>query len=437
MCLLGIVVILFLSALTHISVLSALTAAFSFCVLVSLYARFVPPEDLEISARPNPVRDRDISLQQQARIVDGFPEAVIIINHQERILYANAAAKSLLGISDLGGLFSGLIRNPSVQRLVTEVLGGQIPDPVIYDIDTPIERHIRVIGSPIAPDNDTNAETSDIKRAVIVFYDMTQMIHGNTMRADFLANASHELKTPIASLLGYIETLRGHARDDEKARDMFLGIMQEQAERMQRLINDLLSLRRIELLEHVIPTETADLFLASRAAIESVKPLAKSRNVKINYTGPKDAPVTGTQDELVQIILNLLDNALTVTPAYGKITLSIDLVPEWTFGQGFLNDPLFKDGAKRRIVTPENITGAYARLRLTDEGPGFAREHLPRLGERFYKIQEGETGRTRGTGLGLAIVKHIVRRHRGGLLIESAKDVGTVFTLLVPVPEDI
>lgn len=430
-CLLGCFVILCLSALTEIAVLHAIFAALIFCGLIALYGRLVPPDEPASYASRSASRDRDMSLRQQARIMDGFAEAVIMINHQERILYANESARQLLSIKDLGGLFSGLIRDPDVGQLVTDILAGKVPDPVIYTTDMPVERHIRVVGSPLAPEKDTDG----IKRAIIVFYEITDLVLSNTMRADFLANASHELKTPIASLLGYIETLRGHAREDTQARETFLEIMQKQAERMQRLIDDLLSLRRIELVEHLEPDETADLFLATRAAIESVTPLAKSRHIKLKYIGPKSVPVTGVQDELVQVILNLLDNAVSVTSSHDAITLSVDLLPHWTPGQMFSSDPLFEHAARRRIVVPKNISGSYARLRVRDPGPGFARDHIPRLGERFYKIEGRENRGHKGTGLGLAIVKHIMLRHRGGLLIESAEGVGTEFTLIFPTPQ--
>ena len=271
--------------------------------------------------------------------------------------------------------------------------------------------------------------------ALIFFYDVTEYMLAHTQRADFLANASHELKTPVASLLGYMETLRGHAKDDPKAQEKFLGIMQSQAERMQRLIDDLLSLRRIEQIEHIAPNETADLFLAAKAAIEAVEPLAQKRRVKIKLSGTENALVTGHQDELIQLILNLLDNAVKISSAKSNVAISIEHTESWRPGQAFSETQFSGETGIRRIVSLVNTDQAHYVLRLRDQGPGFARDHLPRIGERFYRISGDLSSKEKGTGLGLAIVKHITRRHRGGLLIQSGIGEGTEFTILIPAAE--
>ena len=372
----------------------------------------------------------DHSLREQARLADGFHEALVIINKREEILYANPAAKTLFGLIGDDNNVADLIQDLEVLAIVKETLSGGTPDPVTLHRETPVEQHIRVMTSGIYSEE----ETGVIQRAIIVFYDITDLVRVDTMRADFLANASHELKTPLASLMGYIETLRGHAKDDPEAQAVFLGIMQQQAERMQRLINDLLSLRRIEIVEHLAPEETADLYLATRAAMDAVKPLAKNLGVKIKYNGPKEALVVGIQDKLVQLVLNILDNAMLVTPEKGSIDLSLEIMDEWQAIALYSNDAKFEYAPRREIVSPIEPGRGFAVLRIKDKGPGFAPEHLPRIGERFYKI-EGHTNREKqGTGLGLAIVKHIMRRHRGGLFIESAEGVGTIFTILLPLP---
>jgi len=272
-------------------------------------------------------------------------------------------------------------------------------------------------------------------RAVIVFYDVTDLERANALRADFLANASHELKTPVASLLGYIETLNGHAKDDEEARTMFLGIMQQQAKRMQRLISDILSLRRIELSEHKAPTETADLYLAYLAAKESVAPMAKQEGLKIKYSGPKELLVLGQQDELVQLILNIIDNGVKMSRPDTTIKVSGNIIETWEPDQAFPEKPVATKSSRRHIVNPPDTKTKYAQLRIRDAGPGFKKEHLPRLSERFYRIAGDRRSQEKGTGLGLAIVKHIIVRHRGGLLIETAENVGTEFTILIPISE--
>jgi len=247
-----------------------------------------------------------------------------------------------------------------------------------------------------------------------------------------LANASHELKTPVASLLGYIETLNGHARDDEEARTMFLSIMQQQAERMQRLINDILSLRRIELSEHRAPTETAALYLAYLAAKESVAPMAKQSKIKIKYNGPKELLVKGKQDELVQLVLNIIDNGVKMTKPGEIIQVSGENIVGWQPAEAFSQTPIADISAKRRIVSPPEPGASFAQLRIKDKGPGFKKEYLPRLSERFYRVVGDRSSQEKGTGLGLAIVKHIILRHRGGLLVETSEGVGTEFTILIP-----
>lgn len=394
-----------------------------FCGAVSLYGQRSKADISE------PEAARDPSLKEQAKLAERFAEPILIINHHQKIIYANPAAKALFPERNIGTTLPNLAQNRDVRKLAEDTLAGRNHPPVKLQIDKPVERHFRVTGSSM-----TSAAGTDTKRrALIVFYDITSLMRANAMRADFLANASHELKTPIASLLGYIETLRGHAKDDPEARETFLVIMQQQAERMQRLIADLLSLRRIELAEHMPPKETADLYLAARAAIESVEPLATSRNVRIDFQGSRKVLVTGIQDELVQLVLNLLDNALKFSPPDASISLNLDILEDWHPGQIFTEDPEFGTAHKRRIVLPSHTGSSFAALRIRDAGPGFDREHLPRLGERFYKITDQDVSVKRGTGLGLAIVKHIILRHRGGLFVESAKGAGTKFTILLPI----
>ena len=203
---------------------------------------------------------------------------------------------------------------------------------------------------------------------------------------------------------------------------------------MQRLITDILSLRKIELAEHLVPTERADFALAAKAALEAVHPIAEMRNVTMRMKGSKkNALVMGSQDELVQLTLNLIDNAVRMSPPKSKVVLELDKIENWMPGLQF-KDIRIADGApRRRIVTPPLAGVPYWRLTIRDSGPGFNRDHLPRLGERFYRIAGDRSSKEKGTGLGLAIVKHIVRWHRGGLYIESQENVGTEFTIIMPV----
>jgi two-component system phosphate regulon sensor histidine kinase PhoR len=262
---------------------------------------------------------------------------------------------------------------------------------------------------------------------MLVLRDETDARRTERMRADFLANASHELRTPLASLTGFVETLRGHAKDDPEARDRFLAIMAEQAARMGRLVNDLLSLSRIELDEHVPPSGEADLVRVTRDVADALKPLAEARGVAVRIEAPAGGlPLSGDRDQLAQVAQNLLDNALKYSPAGSAVRVRLEQAASADAASAAGR----ADSVAVSLLSPDSRGGPYAVLRVTDEGAGIARRHLPRLAERFYRV-EGQRGD--GTGLGLAIVKHIVNRHRGGLRVESAEGVGTTFSVYLPV----
>jgi len=370
---------------------------------------------------------RTPSFKGEMRLAASLQEAVIIVDQRQQIVHMNPSAHKLFPNIRAGSNISTLSVTSNLNELVEDALAGKSPRPYIYQIFDPVERHIRVTGSALKPEN-----SEPISRAIIVFYDVTDLERANAVRADFLANASHELKTPVASLLGYIETLNGHAKDDPEARGKFLKIMQQQAERMQRLISDILSLRRIELSEHKAPTETADLYLAFLAAKEAVMPMADQRNVSITYSGPEELLVVGKQDELVQLILNIVDNAVKISSGR-SIDVEGSVIEKWESAKAFPKDYMAEGSSRRRIVNPPQTGISYAQLRIRDHGPGFDKEHLPRLSERFYRIAGDRSSAEKGTGLGLAIVKHIVLRHRGGLMVESAEKIGTEFFLVLPV----
>ena len=368
----------------------------------------------------------------ETRLAASLREAIIIVDEKSRMLHINPAAHDLFPDIRGGQSIKSVSNHELLEELVTKALAGEAPEPFVFQVYDPVERHIRVTGSILRPEPVLDEKS----RAVIIFYDVTDLERANALRSDFLANASHELKTPVASLLGYIETLNGHAKDDEEARTMFLGIMQQQAERMQRLISDILSLRAIELSAHKAPTETADLYLAYLAAKESVAPMAEQSDVKIKYSGPKELLVLGAQDELVQLALNIIDNGVKMNRSGENIQVTGELIDSWDPEEAFPETPMAAHHARRQIVIPpESMTG-FAKIRIRDSGPGFSDAHLPRLSERFYRVAGDRSSKEKGTGLGLAIVKHIILRHRGGLLIETAEGVGTEFTILIPLAPD-
>jgi two-component system phosphate regulon sensor histidine kinase PhoR len=244
----------------------------------------------------------------------------------------------------------------------------------------------------------------------VVLSDRTRERAVERMRADFIANASHELRTPLASLMGFIDTLRGPAADDPPAQQRFLGIMAEQAARMNRLIDDLLSLSRIELTEHQAPAGRVDLVALLRELVAGFEPRLIARGVTLDLVLANGLPpVLGDADQLLQVAQNLLDNAVKYGRDAGVVRLAAELAsgPRWPARAGV-------------VVT------------VADQGQGIPREHLPRLTERFYRVDTGRSRAVGGTGLGLAIVKHIVNRHRGQLAIESDVDVGTTVSVWLP-----
>jgi two-component system phosphate regulon sensor histidine kinase PhoR len=261
---------------------------------------------------------------------------------------------------------------------------------------------------------------------VVVLRDETDARRTERMRADFLANASHELRTPLASLAGFIETLRTHARDDAEARERFLEIMAEQANRMARLVDDLLSLSRIELNEHIPPAGKVDLARTVEDVSDALRPVTAARDVRI-LTEVAVGPTTviGDRDQLVQVIQNLVDNAVKYTGRGGQVRVQLAAVANSEAARA-----PSRSGIGLSLLSPDvSDAQAYVVLRVTDQGPGIARQHLPRLSERFYRVEGQRTG---GTGLGLAIVKHVVNRHRGGLIVESAEGEGATFSVYLP-----
>ena len=310
-----------------------------------------------------------------------------------------------------------------VLEALEEALYGRIESSAMFEEGGVQERVWRAVAKPLISDHASPL-------ALLWLRDETNALRNERMRADFLANASHELRTPLASLAGFVETLRGHAKDDPVARDRFLAIMTQQAERMSRLIDDLLSLSRIELNEHIPPSGAVDLNLAAADVLDALAPLVTDQKLTLDARlGPPGASgVTGDRDQVIQVIQNLVDNAIKYAGPGGAVT--IEILPIAPMED--LIAPRMPSGARLSLLSPDRAPdGLYAAVRVSDSGPGIAREHLPRLSERFYRV-EGQKGGRAGTGLGLAIVKHIINRHRGGLSVESAQGQGAAFTAYFP-----
>jgi two-component system phosphate regulon sensor histidine kinase PhoR len=333
--------------------------------------------------------------------VASLPDGAIVLDRDGRVLSFNKAAHVIAPALARGQPASLALRVPEVVEAMREVSGGGGPRSVEFAQRVPVDRwfmaHVRALDDAAAP-----------AAMMLVFHDLTPLRRVEEMRADFIANASHELRTPLASLSGFVDTLLGSAKDDAAARERFLGIMKTQAARMARLIDDLLSLSRIELSEHVHPDAPVDLFPVVRQVVDGLQTLAKDREVEIRVVAPTDKfSVPGDRDELTRVFENLVENALK----YGASGKAVDV----TFAQAQASDG-----------SPEVL------IAVRDYGPGIPAAHLPRLTERFYRVDVTQSRQEGGTGLGLSLVKHILNRHRGKLTIESTAGKGAVFTARLP-----
>jgi len=334
--------------------------------------------------------------------LDAVPDPVIALDQAGMIVHINPAAREIYALLRPGGQPSLLSRDPIFLQAIDEVLDDGRQRTVEVQERVPIDRRVRVTLTAMAD----GAAGPDVPRVVIALRDLTEQDRLGRMRADFVANASHELRTPLASLVGFIETLQGRASEDPAARTRFLGIMGQQTARMSRLVDDLLSLSRVEMREHVPPRTAIDLNETIAAAVQALEPVAKASGAALKFT-PCDGPavVLGETDEIVQVLQNLVQNALKYGAPGRPVSVSI----------------------RREARGPTSRIAVAVR----DDGPGIAPEHLPRLTERFYRVNAKSSREKGGTGLGLAIVKHIINRHRGELRIESELGKGSTFTFLI------
>ncbi|UDF03425.1 cell wall metabolism sensor histidine kinase WalK [Asticcacaulis sp. AND118] len=388
-------------------------------------------QDVPATPVPEPVRVQPEGPSFQ-EVLRAIPDPVMIVSGVEPndiagrwIVFANTAAVEAFGIVKEGGLLVSSLRYPEVLEAVDEALFGGIARDTVFETSGAQDKFWRAWTSPLPV-----AEGGMKRLSLLVIRDETDIRRIERMRADFLANASHELRTPLASLTGFIETLRGHAKDDIKARDKFLNIMASQADRMGRLIQDLLSLSRIEMNEHVPPSGEADLALCARDVMDGLSILAQEKQVSLTVKGPPPGQyfLTADRDQVLQVVQNLSDNALKYAPRGSTVELEIfnDCTLEEAFGA---RDP---SASKLVLLRPDRRDAWYTVVRVTDRGPGIRREFLPRLAERFYRVEGQKSGDRLGTGLGLAIVKHIINRHRGALVVESVAQPSVADKDLLP-----
>jgi two-component system phosphate regulon sensor histidine kinase PhoR len=345
-----------------------------------------------------------MTISALASLMSALPMPILLIDSTERIAAANPPALRLLGGAQVGRHYINALRQPAVLDAVETCLrhgqGGQA----------------RYLGREGGRDTTWSVSAGAVdlpqgRGVALSFEDVTAVEEAGAMRRDFVANVSHELRTPVTALAGFIETLRGAARDDPKARERFLGIMEREAARMSQLVSDLLSLSRVEQEERLRPTGKVDLSNLTLQVAALLEPVAARDRVRIETRLP-EAPVwvPGDEEQLRQVLSNLVSNAVKYGGADREVVVELGM-----------------PGAQ-----PE-LRGQGVRLSVTDQGEGIAAHHVPRLTERFYRVDTHRSRAVGGTGLGLAIVKHIVSRHRGRLRIESAPEQGSTFTVILPV----
>ena len=363
-------------------------------------------------------------------VLNALPQPVMLLDDQDRVEMANPASRTVFGQDVHSKPISTLVRAPAALDALRAARVGGGAQEAEFATAGQGPRHGLFYAAPLDPIGSPRAPERG--RVLVMVRDRTAQKKLERMRTDFIANASHELRTPLTAILGFIETIETHAKDDPDAQARFLGIMRGQAERMLRLVRDLVNLSAIEIEESAPPTGRVDLAAVAQGVCDMLGPIAARQGGEAACDLPGPVWVRGSQDQLTQVVQNLADNALR----YGGEAPDVLI----TAGRGA---PPVLPGAARtgdtasliaaRLGVPES---AVAWVRIEDQGEGIPKASLPRLTERFYRI-DAELSRTKGgTGLGLAIVKHVVQRHRGGLQIESLEGEGSAFTCFLPPAEE-
>jgi two-component system, OmpR family, phosphate regulon sensor histidine kinase PhoR len=397
-------VLLFVAIVIMLTVLYGLPfrAALLASAVFAAGAAAIPRSGMPVMRRPllPPGLQETDQLQIATALAGGLPEPAILLSQDGTILSFNAKASELFAGLKAGFHLSSATRNPQILDAVADCSPDSPLQTVMFNERVPVERYMAATVSWLG--------SAACKTPCILLFmrDLTEQRRLDQLRSDFIANASHEIKTPLASLLGFIETLQGAARHDEAARDRFLAIMAKQAERMARLIDNLMSLSRVEMRAHLKPQDTVLIAGLVEQACDALEPMAAEANIKVTLGSDiEGAAVLGDRDELMQVFINLLHNAIKYGRAGGWVHVT--------------------------MCRQQNAAKNMILISIEDDGPGIPAQHLPRLTERFYRVQSAAALEKGGTGLGLAIVKHVVNRHRGEFRIFSQEEAGSKFTVVL------
>jgi len=391
-------VFLLLLGLERLTLVEALAGLGAIVLVASLAPRAVEPAGSQVAGSSASLAFDDATVRHFA---DALPDPCIVLDRRSLVVHCNAlAAQHFPGVT-VGDPLAFSLRFPALLTAIDATRRTGVAQTIELHQTVPTETWHKVSVAPLG-DIDSGLEG----RLVITMQSLTEEKRLGAMRTDFIANASHELRTPLASLLGFIDTLLGPAAKDAAAREKFLGIMRAQALRMSKLIDDLLSLSRIEMRQHLRPTATLDVAVLLREVKDGLQTQAEEAGVTLDLSLPAEpAVVTGDRDELYEVFENLFDNAIKYGSGGGKV----DVV----------------------LAPVANRPGYAFAVTVTDYGAGIEAEHVPRLTERFYRVDAESSRKKKGTGLGLAIVKHILTRHRGTLSIKSQPEQGTRVEVLL------
>jgi len=355
-------------------------------------------------------------------ILNKLEDAIIVLDSDQKIVFQNSHSIDLFENNYTGQNITNLIRSPIVLETLENVYKNKKTKIIEYNSEygqNLSPRSTNFYNVEISYEKNHLQLTNAKDNYVILMKNITPLKNIEKVRSSFIANVSHELKTPLATVMGFLETIRGPAKDDKKSMSKFLGIMDKETIRMKRLIDDLLVVSKIESDEHIHPTKKVNLIKTLNNVIESLMEYALKKNIQIrtDYQLNENLSVLGNEDELVQVFTNIIDNSIK----YGKINSSIDIKAEEVKEQ--------TDQSEDKKLFPQLIL----KISVKDESDGIHAKHLSRLTERFYRVDAARSKEIGGTGLGLTIVKHILNKHRGHLDIKSEINQGSTFTVELPI----